>query len=82
MAALLTTARQPEQEKAVTNILLAIFFRTGLPLGAGFLLQGAGGELAQAGVFGMILCYYLVALLVETILSVRLIGSRGTIAEA
>jgi hypothetical protein len=63
-------------------ILLGTLFRTGLPLVVGFALHRAGGELARAGVFGMILCYYLVALLVETVLSVRVIGSHRTVAKA
>ena len=43
-----------------------------------------GGELAQAGVFGMILCYYFVALLPETLLSVWLVEktNRHSVAKA
>jgi hypothetical protein len=59
---------------AVHATLLGTLFRTGSPLIVGLVLQQQGGQLARAGVFGMILCYYFVALLVETVLSVRLIG--------
>jgi hypothetical protein len=81
-AALLLVGLGRSNESAVGLILLGTFFRTGFPLVAGFLLHRAGGELARGGVFGMILCYYLVALLVETLLSVRVIGSGSTVAKA
>ena len=60
---------------AVHATLMGIFFRTGVPLVTGLLLQRAGGELARGGVFGMILGYYFWALIVETLLSVRLVGA-------
>jgi hypothetical protein len=53
-----------------------MFFRMGVPLIVGFALDRAKGPLADAGVFGMIVGYYLVGLLVETLLSVRLIGTK------
>jgi len=63
------------QQAAVNALLLAILVRTGLPLVVGLVLTEQGGELARAGVFGMILGYYLVALVVDTLLSVRLLSS-------
>ena len=57
------------------GLLLGIFFRMGLPLVVGLILNRSGGPLAEAGVFGMIVGYYLVSLFAETLLSVRLVGS-------
>jgi len=53
------------------GLLGSIFFRMGLPLVVGVWLNSLNGPLAQAGVFGMILVYYLIALAVETVLSLR-----------
>jgi hypothetical protein len=48
-----------------------MFVRMGLPLGAGLALKKLSPELSEAGVFTMILGMYLVALVVETLLSLR-----------
>lgn len=60
--------------QAVQGLMLSMLFRMGLPLAAGALLTLAGGPLAKAGVLGMILLYYLVFLVAETLLSVWLLG--------
>jgi hypothetical protein len=59
--------------QAVSGILAATLFRMGVPLAAGLLLSSFGGPLAKAGVFGMVVGYYLLTLVVETLLSLRLI---------
>ena len=58
---------------AVHGTIAGIFFRMWLPLGTGVLLDNMNRPLAEAGVFGMILLYYLVALAVEMPLSLRLV---------
>ena len=55
-----------------------IAFRTGLPLVVGLILQRQGGPLAEAGVLGMILLFYFLMLIVETLLAVRLIDAAKT----
>ena len=66
---------------AVQGLLLGMLLRTGVPLGAGFLLMQVGGALADAGVFGLVLIYYLLTLVVETFLSTRLVhASRSKVA--
>jgi uncharacterized membrane protein len=52
-------------------LLGSIFFRMGFPLIVGIWLDSQGGSLARAGVFGMIVVYYLIALVVEVVLSLR-----------
>ena len=59
---------------AVNGILVGMGCRTGLPLVAGLVLHRGGGELAAAGVFAMILGYYLVILVAESWLAIRVTG--------
>lgn len=59
----------------VQAVGLGMLARMGLALGAGIILTSAGGPLAEAGVFGMIVAFYLVGLVIETGLAVRLIGA-------
>ena len=63
-------------QAVVSAMLMGMVFRTGVPLAVGLILAQQGGQLARAGVFGMILGYYLVTLVVDTLLSVRLVGSE------
>ena len=82
LSALVLVARSRDSAAAVNATLMGMFLRLGLPLLTGIVLQQSQGELARAGVFGMILCYYFVALIVETILSVRLISNKSSVAKA
>src|SRR5436190_18262854 len=59
--------------QGVQGHLLGVFFRLGLPLVTGMILQRAGGPLAEAGVFGLIVVFYLITLVAETLLSLRFI---------
>ena len=71
--ALLIAGYTSRSNQAVQGYLLGMFFRFGLPIGAGMLLQSAGGALAESGVFGLIVVFYLVTLVTETILSLGFI---------
>jgi len=83
LTALLLMGALRSGPKVVYATLLGTFFRLGVPLIAGLALNYQGGLLAEAGVFGMIVGYYLVGLIVETLLSVRLVGNTtGGIARA
>jgi len=53
--------------------LAAMLIRMGLPLGVGLALHRQGGPLADAGVFGLVVIFYLVMLVTEAYLSVRLV---------
>jgi hypothetical protein len=72
LLALIAGAAFGEGEKAVNGVLVGMLFRTGLPLIVGLALDRQGGPLAEAGVFGMVLCFYFVTLTAETMLAVRL----------
>ena len=71
--ALLLAGYTSRSNQAVQGHLLGMFFRLGLPLAAGMILQKARGSLADAGVFGLIVVFYLVTLVAETLLSLRFI---------
>ncbi len=64
--------RDPQQ--SVNGVGLAMLFRMAIPMAVGFFLTKLNGPLAEAGVFGMIVGFYLVGLLVETLLAVRLVN--------
>lgn len=61
-------------QQATVGLLLGMFFRMGLPLGAGFLFSMQGGPLVEAGLLGILVTYYLVALVAETLLSLRFVS--------
>ena len=58
----------------VGGILGGMFFRMGLPLGVGIAIQQSHPPLANAGTFLMILALYLVALIAETLLSLKIVS--------
>ncbi len=65
--------RNPQQ--AFNGVGLAMLFRMAIPMAVGFVVTKLSEPLAEAGVFGMIVGFYLVGLLVETLLAVRLVNS-------
>ena len=81
-AALLLTILFRDSEMKIQSVLLGMFFRAGIPLVFGMLMHKAGGPLAEAGLFGMILVYYLLTLAVETILAVQLVSQTSTFKKA
>lgn len=72
-ASLAVVARASRSGMGVHGALLGMLIRLGAPLATGVYFQQRGGELAEAGVFGLIVVFYLVTLFVETLLSVKLI---------
>lgn len=80
--ALITAGLLRQSQQAASALMLGMLFRMGLPLAAIAWLMSQGGWLAEAGVVGMILVYYLVSLIVETVLSLRLVGSPRQVTKA
>lgn len=80
LAALGLLGRLRNTPWVIQGILAGMLIRMALPMAAGVTLLRVGGPLAKAGVFGMIVLYYLIGLVVETCLSVRLIqvSAAGT----
>ncbi|MCC9605270.1 hypothetical protein LOC69_05170 [Blastopirellula sp. JC733] len=62
--------------------MAGIGLRTGIPLAIGAFLKQAEGPLAEGGVFGMIMVYYLLTLLVETMLAARLLQPAANVSKA
>jgi hypothetical protein len=60
-------------DAGIQGILAAMLFRMGLPLAAAMGLKQISPPLAGAGILWMILGLYLVALVVETLLSLRFV---------
>jgi hypothetical protein len=60
-------------DQPIAGTLGGMIFRLGLPLATGLAIQSLGGPLAAAGCFGMIVALYLVALPVETLLSLKFV---------
>lgn len=79
--ALLLSGYTSRSNQAVQGHLLGMFFRLGLPLGIGTIIQDAGGLLAEAGVLGLIVVFYLVTLVTETFLSLQFIRHSKPGAE-
>lgn len=73
--ALLCVALLRQPEMLMNALGLAMIVRMSIPMGAGLLLAKLGGPLVEAGVFGMIVGFYLIGLLVETLLAIRLTAS-------
>ena len=71
-----------QRTQPVAGILGSMLFRMGIPLILGVALQHNHEQLAAAGIFGTVLLYYLLSLVVETLLSVRLIPSSPQISKA
>jgi hypothetical protein len=81
--ALVSTFVGNRQGWPVQALFLGMLFRMGLPLGAMIVLPSVGGPLAPPGIATTILGVYLVTLLVETLLAVRMISPlSGTSAKA
>ena len=66
----------------VQGVLGGMLVRMALPLVAGIVLSEVGGPLAEANVFSMIVGVYLCALVVETLLSLRMIPAPGPSLKA
>lgn len=69
-------------EFKIPSVLLGTFLGTGIPLVFGMLMHTAGGPLAEAGLFGMILVYYLLALAAKTVLAVQLVSQTSIFKKA
>jgi hypothetical protein len=59
---------------AVAGLFFSIFLRTCVPLLTAFILSNSSGFLAEGGIFGQIVVFYLLLLPVETVIAVRLMN--------
>jgi hypothetical protein len=78
----LVVASHYQKRAPLTGLLLGMLFRMGFPLVAGLTLQETVPALAEAGIFGFVLAFYFLTLVVETLLSVRMVGPRTQAPKA
>jgi hypothetical protein len=72
--ALVVAASCRDPRHRIAGVLAGMVIRMVLPLAAGVVLNRAGGQLASHGVFGQIVAFYLLTLVIETWLSFTAIG--------
>lgn len=82
LASLIFLAVVREPRAAVQAALGATLLRMVMTFPVGLVLTNLNRDLAESGLFGMIVVNYLVGLLFETILVVRLVGSSPSAAKA
>ena len=75
--ALLLAALVREPQQAVSALLGGMILRTGIPLVFGIVMKERGGTLADGEILAMVLPYYLLTLLTETLLSLKLVPAGG-----
>jgi hypothetical protein len=75
LSALLLVAITAATPNALTGTFGAMGLRTGVPLASAFVLAVSSPTLAKAGIVGMLLCFFLVSLMVETVLSVVIVSA-------
>jgi hypothetical protein len=80
--ALTTTFLANRFQAPVQGVLLAMLLRMGLPLVALIALPKMGGVFSWSGVTSTILGVYLVALVLETLLSLRMIAPKSDALKA
>ena len=81
MSAMVLTAKIKGTQAALYSLLFGMALRTGVPLVVGTVLQQRGGMLAEAGVFGAIVAYYLLTLVLETWLVLPLVKRQNAAPE-
>jgi hypothetical protein len=69
-------------QHGVAGVLGSMLIRMALPLAVGVFLSRQGGSLAEAGVFGMIVTFYLFTLAIETWLSVSFISRNPVVKQS
>ena len=70
-------ARDSEQpEQGVNAVLMGMLVRMSIPLGGGFILHQSVEKLADAKILMFTLIYYLIALIVDTILALKLVRPK------
>lgn len=72
-AALVITALARNSTQQISGMLVANTVRLTVPLLAGLTLQGVSQPLAETGIFGWIVVFYLLTLVIETTLSVLVV---------
>ena len=78
-----TQSRHTGSNNGVSGVLLAMLIRMGLPMGVMLFMQQIHSPLLEAGFMGLLVLNYLVALPIETLMSLKLLReSDSSVSEA
>lgn len=77
MAALVVVKVSTDMQNRLAGVFGGMLLRTGVPLVAAVILTSSSPALARGGVFGATVVFYLLTLVFETVLSVRLVNSTN-----
>ena len=80
--AMIFTALMRGPQGAMLAMLFGMAFRLGLPFAVGLMLSRRFVELEAAGFFGLVLGFYLVTLVAETLLVLPLVKTNSPVAKA
>lgn len=75
LAAIFITARTCNTPKALAGVLGGILVRTGVPMAAAVAASNLSQPLAEAGVFGKFVIFFLISLAVETWRAVAIVNA-------
>lgn len=73
--ALVTSYFANQTGNGVQGVLGGMLFRMGIPLAGGLLLDRQVPALAESGIFPMVLGFYLIVLVIETLLSLQFVSA-------
>jgi hypothetical protein len=82
VASLLCTSVFRGPQVALFSMLFGMLFRMGLPLMVGMMVNSSIPQLAAVGVFGQIVVFYLISLVLERMLSLSLVSSAHSVSAA
>lgn len=77
VSALVVVKVTTDMQARLAGVFASMALRTGVPLMAAIVLANNSPSLARGGVFGVTVVFYLLLLMFETILSVRLVQSTS-----
>jgi len=72
-SSLQTKKEQTKKDNAVSGVLLSMLIRMGLPIASAILMQQTNSPLLAAGFMGLLTLNYLVALPLETLMSLQFV---------
>lgn len=77
LAALVVAKITTDLQARLAGVFASMILRTGVPMIAAITLTSTSPTLARGGVFGATVVFYLLTLMLETVLSVRLVNSTS-----
>ena len=82
LALLISAVELQDPSAAMSRLMFTIVFRTAVPFCGAVFLSSASPRLAEAGVFGLTVGFYLITLATETLLSLGLLNRSAEARKA